>query len=78
MSLKRTIQPKISEIRGGNSNGRRIPGKKFETVWVYIARLSYILFHSTQEKFPEIQTGIVGRMESARGILKCSKISYNL
>ena len=34
----RTIQPKISEIRKGISNGTEILGEKFSKTWVYTSR----------------------------------------
>jgi len=46
----RTIQPKIPEIPGGNTNGTEILGKKFSKIWVYLARLS---------SFPEIPENAV-------------------
>ena len=32
----RTIQTKISEIPGGKSNGRKIPGQKISIIWTYL------------------------------------------
>ena len=39
ISEKRTIQPQIPEIPGGESNGTQIPGKKFSKTSVYLAGL---------------------------------------
>jgi len=58
---KRTIQARIPEIPGGKSNGTEIPGKKFPKNWIYLAILS---------SFPEIQTRISQRMESAQLIYR--------
>ena len=43
ISEMRTIQLKILEILGGQSNGTEIPSHKFSKIWVYLARLSSFL-----------------------------------
>jgi hypothetical protein len=53
------------EIPGEKSNGMEIPGKKFPNIWVYLARLSGKCRSIRHWKFPEMQSGIFGRMESA-------------
>ena len=35
-----TVQPKIPEIPEAKLNGKQSPGKNFQKIWVYLARLS--------------------------------------